>query len=60
MFDLMAEDGSNYEGVTYWRYGGMWLFVYAHLLKVQEGIDYFQSSPYLKKHLLLSTVPVQR
>ena len=26
----------------------MWLFVYAHLLKVQEGIDYFQSSPYLK------------
>lgn len=48
VFDLMAEDGSNYEGVTYWRYGGMWLFVYAHLLKVQEGIDYFQSSPYLK------------
>lgn len=48
VFALMAEDGSNYEGVTYWRYGGMWLFVYAHLLKVQEGIDYFQSNPYLK------------
>ena len=48
VFSLMAEDGSNYEGVTYWRYGGMWLFVYAHLLKVQEGIDYFQSNPYLK------------
>lgn len=48
VFDLLAEDGSNYEGVTYWRYGGMWLFVYAHLLKVQEGIDYFQTCPYLK------------
>lgn len=48
VFSLMAEDGSNYEGVTYWRYGGMWLLVYAHLLKVQEGIDYFQTSPYLK------------
>lgn len=26
----------------------MWLFVYAHLLKVQEGIDYFKMSGYLK------------
>ena len=48
VFGLMAEDGSNYEGVTYWRYGGMWLFVYAHLLKTQEGIDYFQTCPYLR------------
>lgn len=48
VFDLLAEDGSNYEGVTYWRYGGMWLFVYAHLLKTQEGVDYFQTCPYLR------------
>lgn len=48
VFTLMADDGSNYEGVVYWRYGGMWLFVYAHLLKVQEGIDYFHTSKYLK------------
>lgn len=48
VFPLLAEDGSNYEGVTYWRYGGMWLFVYAHLLKIQEGTDYFQTSPYLR------------
>ena len=48
VFSLLADDGSNYEGVPYWRYGGMWLFVYAHLLKVQEGIDYFQTSSYLK------------
>lgn len=48
VFSLLADDGSNYEGVPYWRYGGMWLFVYAHLLKVQEGIDYFQTSGYLR------------
>ncbi|MFI3326267.1 MAG: alginate lyase family protein [Clostridia bacterium] len=48
VFDYMPEDGSNYEGVVYWRYGGMWLFVYAHLLKTEEGIDYFKTSQYLK------------
>ena len=48
VFSLMAEDGSNYEGVVYWRYGGMWLFVYAHLLKIQEGIDYFRTNDYLR------------
>ncbi len=48
VFDLMAEDGSNYEGVAYWRYGGMWLFVYAHLLKIQGGKDFFKESGYLK------------
>ncbi len=48
VYDYMPEDGSNYEGVVYWRYGGMWLFVYAHLLKMQEGIDYFKQSEYLK------------
>lgn len=48
VFDLIADDGSNYEGVTYWRYGGMWLFVYAHLLKIQEGYDYFKCCDYLR------------
>lgn len=48
VFSYLPEDGSNYEGVAYWRYGGMWLFVYAHLLKVQEKINYFESSGYLK------------
>ena len=48
VFDMLADDGSNYEGVVYWRYGGMWLFVYAHLLKQMEGIDYFKQSNYLK------------
>lgn len=48
VFSCLAEDGSNYEGVTYWRYGGMWLFVYAHLLKQQEGFDYFRQNSYLR------------
>lgn len=48
VFSYLAEDGSNYEGTVYWRYGGMWLFVYAHLLKTQEGYNYFQKSSYLK------------
>lgn len=48
VYQLLADDGSNYEGVVYWRYGGMWLFVYADLLKNQEGIDYFKSCGYLK------------
>ncbi len=48
VFELMPKDGSNYEGVTYWRYGGMWLFIYAHLLKERTGTDFFKVSDYLK------------
>ncbi len=48
VYDVMADDGSDYEGVVYWRYGAMWLFVYAHLLKEREGIDYFRSSGFLE------------
>lgn len=48
VFMLLADDGSNYEGVPYWRYGGMWLFVYAHLRQERDGTDWFQKSNYLK------------
>ncbi len=48
VYQYLADDGSNYEGVAYWRYGGMWLFVYAHLLKTEESIDYFKTCNYLK------------
>ena len=47
VYSLMAEDGSNYEGAVYWRYGGMWLYLYAYLLRTEEGIDYFRSCSYL-------------
>lgn len=48
VFSVMPEDGSDYEGVVYWRYGAMWLYVYAHLLKEREGIDYFETSGFLR------------
>ena len=48
VYSVMPEDGSDYEGVVYWRYGAMWLFIYAHLLKEREGIDYFKTCGFLK------------
>jgi len=48
VYSALPDDGSSYEGVVYWRYGAMWLFVYAHLVKEREGIDYFATTPFLK------------
>lgn len=48
VYSVMPEDGSDYEGVVYWRYGAMWLYIYAHLLKEREGINYFKSCDFLK------------
>ncbi|GKX29412.1 hypothetical protein SH1V18_18920 [Vallitalea longa] len=48
VYSVLANDGSDYEGVVYWRYGAMWLFIYAHLLKEREGIDYFRKCDFLK------------
>ncbi|ADO83901.1 DUF4962 domain-containing protein [Ilyobacter polytropus] len=48
VYDVMADDGSDYEGVVYWRYGAMWLLMYAHLLKEREGFNYFEHSGFLQ------------
>ena len=48
IYSVLPADGSDYEGVVYWRYGAMWLFVYANLVKEREGIDYFATTPFLK------------
>lgn len=48
VFPLLPEDGSDYEGVAYWRYGVIWLAQYAQLLREQEQIDLFQTSEFLK------------
>lgn len=48
VYSHLSEDGSNYEGVVYWRYGAMWLFIYAHLLREREGIDYFKTCKHLE------------
>lgn len=34
---LMPEDGSDYEGPVYWRYGLIWHLIYADLLQQQTG-----------------------
>ena len=49
VYSVLPEDGSDYEGVVYWRYGAMWLFIYAHLLKEREGVDYFRTCSFLEK-----------
>lgn len=40
---LFPEDGSDYEGVIYWRYGFPWLLIPAHLIEQERGIDLHQS-----------------
>ncbi len=40
---LMPEDGSNYEGPVYWRYGVIWFLIYAHLLLQETGEDLHDS-----------------
>jgi len=48
VFNAMPEDGSDYEGVVYWRYGASWLFIAAHLLKSQDEEDYYKTNGFLK------------
>ncbi|MBN2504641.1 MAG: DUF4962 domain-containing protein [Bacilli bacterium] len=48
VFDDLADDGSDYEGVPYWHYGVLWLLVYADISRQFEGLDYFASSEFLK------------
>lgn len=44
---LLADDGSDYEGIAYWRYGVIWLAIYSDLLRDREGIDLFKQSNFL-------------
>lgn len=48
VFDYFADDGSNYEGTVYWRYGVIWMLMYADLEATQGGVNYFEKSAYLK------------
>ena len=60
VYDGLSDDGSDYEGTAYWHYGVLWLFVYAHLLKCQEGKDYFKTCAFLKNtffYRLYQSVP---
>ena len=48
VYPLLCEDGSDYEGIVYWRYGAMWLFLYAYLLKSEENINKFSEVKFLE------------
>jgi len=48
VYEELAEDGSNYEGCSYWRYGGMWLFMYAWISRSEGYRDFFKTSGYLQ------------
>ncbi|MEM6429344.1 MAG: heparinase II/III family protein [Deinococcota bacterium] len=40
---LMPDDGSDYEGPLYWRYGFIWFLIYADLVQQEEAIDLHDS-----------------
>lgn len=48
IYKHIPTDGSNYEGIAYWRYGGIWLFISAYILKKELGVDYFNQVDYFK------------
>lgn len=45
--DLLNDDGSDSEGVVYWRYGVIWIASYLDLLRDREGIDWFGRCAFL-------------
>lgn len=45
--DLLNDDGSDSEGVVYWRYGVIWIALYLDLLRDREGIDWFGRCAFL-------------
>lgn len=48
VYELMPADGSDAEGVVYWRYGVPWLAVYADLLQHTEKIDVWRDGDFLR------------
>ncbi|MGI5213660.1 heparinase II/III domain-containing protein [Plantactinospora sp. CA-290183] len=48
VLDLMPADGSDSEGVVYWRYGVPWLAAYVDLLQHVEGDDWWHRGSFLR------------
>jgi hypothetical protein len=44
----LAPDGSDSEGVVYWRYGVPWLAIHADLVQRTEGADLFKGCDFLR------------
>lgn len=49
VYDIMPNDGSDYEGVVYWRYGVIWLYIYGHLAKTEGNKDHFKTCDFLRE-----------
>ncbi|HEY6740684.1 MAG TPA: DUF4962 domain-containing protein [Actinopolymorphaceae bacterium] len=49
VIDLLPADGSDSEGVVYWRYGVPWLAIYLDLLQEAEGIDWWDRCRFLAR-----------
>ncbi|MHA6625028.1 DUF4962 domain-containing protein [Pseudonocardia sichuanensis] len=48
VLELLPADGSDSEGVVYWRYGVPWLAVYVDLLERTEGVDWWRRGGFLQ------------
>jgi hypothetical protein len=49
VLELLPDDGSDCEGVVYWRYGVPWIVSYLDVLKAADGVDWFPHSRYLRQ-----------
>lgn len=49
VYALMPNDGSDYEGVVYWRYGVIWLYIYGHLAKTESKKNHFETCDFLRE-----------
>jgi len=47
--DVLPADGSDMEGVVYWRYGVPWLAIYLDLLQDAEGVDWWDRCRFLAR-----------
>jgi hypothetical protein len=47
VLSLLPQDGSDTEGVVYWRYGVPWLAIYVDLLEHAEGVSLWQDCDFL-------------
>jgi len=48
VLELLARDGSDAEGVVYWRYGVPWLAIYLDLLEHSEGTSWWDRGSFLR------------
>jgi hypothetical protein len=47
--DVLPADGSDMEGVVYWRYGVPWLATYLDLIHDAEGVDWWDRCRFLAR-----------